>query len=105
MGNHHVGRAMVATATALAEHSGLEPLAILDIACEPYRGADAEFDDEIEPWCPFGQLLIRAFDPNGGYKTVTLDKPYRRESFVDDATEEAWYEKVYEPFRERYGFC
>ena len=38
MGNHHVGRAMVATATALAEHSGLEPLAILDIACEPYRG-------------------------------------------------------------------
>ena len=95
MGNHDAGRAMVATATALAEHSELEPLAILDIACEPYRGPDAEFDDEMEPEYPFGQLLIRAFDPDGGHGAA----------LVDDVAEEAWYEKVYEPFKERYGFC
>ena len=93
MGNHDAGRAMVATATALAEHSELEPLAILDIACEPYRGADAEFDDEIEPEYPFGQLLIRAFDPDGVYEDD------------DDEHWEAWYEKVYDPFQERYEFC
>lgn len=96
MGNHDAGRAMVATATALAEHSELEPLAILDIACEPYHGADAEFDDDTMPEYPFGQILIRAFDPNGVYEMTVYD---------DDEHWETWYEKVYTPFRDRYEFC
>ena len=61
MGNHQAGRAMVRTAVALAENTQMEPLAILDAACNEYRGCDAEFDGEGFPGTPFGDLLVRAF--------------------------------------------
>ena len=61
MGNHQAGRAMVQTAVALVENTQMEPLAILDIACNPWRGCDAEFDDAAWPGTPFGDLLVRAF--------------------------------------------
>ena len=51
MGNHDAGRAMVQTTLALdgqSEKTGQTALEILDIACSPYRGCDAEFDDEIQ---------------------------------------------------------
>ena len=87
MGNHEAGRAMVATAVALSEHSDLEPLEILDIACEPWRGCDAEFGDAARPSTPFAELLSRAFP---GVDTS------------DDPDGELWYEHVYSPFSERY---
>ena len=61
MGNHQAGRAMVQTAVALVENSELDPMAILDIACEQWRGCDAEFDDNAYPGTPFGDLIVRAF--------------------------------------------
>ena len=64
MGNSQAGRAMVQTALALrdiAGQTGQTPLEILDIACEAYRGCDAEFDEDTFPDHPFGQLLGQAF--------------------------------------------
>ena len=87
MGNHEAGRAMVATAVALSQHSDLEPLEILDIACEPWRGCDAEFDDAAWPGTPFGDLLGRAFPGP---------------DMSDDSDGDLWYAHVYRPFRDRY---
>ena len=84
MGNHQAGWAMVETAVALAENAPhMEPLAILDIACESYRGCDAEFDCEGYPGMPFGNLLVRAFPE------------------AQEADEEG--DGAYWAFRKRYG--
>jgi len=90
MGNHDAGRAMVATACALAdqqEKTGQTALEILDIACADFRGCDAEFDDAT--WeGPFHELLQEAFGP---YDKST------------DEDGEVFYTKLIEPFSERYG--
>lgn len=104
MGNHDAGRAMVHCATALAE-AGVDktPLQILDIACEPYRGCDAEFDDEKRADTPFGDLLTKAFGqdlPPGTIETI-LDPAADQETF--EAADELWYETVARAFSKRYG--
>ena len=94
MGNHDIGRAMVQTAAALweqREKTGQEALEILDIACSPYRGQDAEFDDDSRPGHAFAEILKEAFAP---------DLEYDGEKDEDGET---WYETVYRPFRERYN--
>ena len=95
MGNHDAGRAMVQTALALddqSERTGQTPLEILDIACAPYRGYDAEFDDERGPDHQFGRLLGRAFLEGLDYDSET------------DEDGEWWYENVVERFSQRYEF-
>jgi len=96
MGNHHAGRSMVLTTLALVaqrEKTGQTPLEILDIACEPYRGCDAEFDDDLWYSTPFGKLVQEAFDPGLIYNP--------------DADEDGdwWYENVSRKFSDRYGLC
>ena len=62
MGNHHAGRAMVQTAIALVdqrEKTGQTALEILDIACKPYEGCDAEFDGDAETGVPVRQAHNR----------------------------------------------
>ena len=95
MGNHDAGRAMVQTALALdgqSEKTGQTALESLDIACSPYRGYDAEFDDERGPDRQFGQLLGRAF---------LRGLEYDSEADEDGAW---WYENVIERFSRRYAF-
>lgn len=87
MGNHQAGRAMVLTATALAaqrEKTGQTALEILDIACNEYKGCDAEFDDSRYEG-PFYDLLVEAFGP------------------YDSEDEDEFFEKIIEPFSKRYG--
>lgn len=97
MGNHTVGRAMGAAARGFWAGNGDAPvtkekaLAVLDAAGECFRGADAEFDDECQPEEPLGRLMAVAFGPWDGT--------------VADDDGERWYETIYRPFRERYGFC
>ena len=88
---------MVEVATALVEkNTNLTPIEILDIACESWRGCDAEFDDERSPDRPFGELLRKAFDPGTLYPLTEHD---------EDEEWELWYENVERPFKERYNFC
>lgn len=95
MGNHSIGRAMVAAVEMAAERrrEGETALAIFDEAAErvEIRGADAEFDDA--PWedGPFRTLLIEAFCPD-----FTPD---------DDEDDDGFYDRVYTPFNERYELC
>ena len=95
MGNHEAGRVMVETALALDEvlgKTGQTPIEILDIACRPYRGCDAEFEEAIFPEHPFGQLPGHVF----------LDGPYDAQ---DDPEGDPWWDKVVEKFKKRYELC
>ncbi len=86
MGNHEVGRAMGLQAEmALNMRTNQTALELLDVICEPYRGADAEFDGITEPNQPLGLLMAEAFSP--------------------EADADRWYEEVYSKFRSRYEFC
>lgn len=97
MGNHDAGRAMVLAATMAAKRTSVldraAALAILDEACEPYRGADAEFGDDCTPDTEFGKLLTIAFAPEGADESCYRDYPDR------------WDEEVYDAFSKRYGLC
>lgn len=92
MGNHAVGRAMVAVAETLADRrrEGETALDILDIAADGsgVRGRDAEFDDAGWEDGPFRSLLLEAFGAD--YDPST------------DVDGEGFYEGVWRPFRERY---
>ena len=79
MGNHEVGRAMGRSAElAIEMRTNQTALELLDKICEPYRGADAEFEAEdpdnpgkqhpeycryTDPKGPIGILIREAFDP------------------------------------------
>jgi hypothetical protein len=101
MGNHEVGRGLGAMARGFWAANGDAPvtkekaLAVLDAAAEPYRGADAEFDDETFPEEPLGRLLAIAFGPF----------PPEGHEPNDDDDGEGWYEGIERPFRDRYEFC
>ena len=100
MGNHDAGRAMVQTATALwdqREKTGQTALEILDIACEPYRGCDAEFDDEARPGEVFGNILTEAFRPgfveppgSDGEELIPVDAAGPDVGTVSTAAATAW---------------
>lgn len=99
MGNHDVGRAMGAAARGFWSINGDDPvtkekaLSFLDAVGEPFRGADAEFDDETFEEEPLGRILAIAFGP----------WPVPGQEPDDDG--EGWYEGIERPFRDRYEFC
>lgn len=93
MGNHQIGRDIVSTAVAMREAAAIK---ILDRACEGCWGADAEFDDEAHPSTPFGRILNDAFA--AGKDFITQDP-----TNTEWEHEEAWYDEVMTPFRNRYG--
>ncbi|KKM21450.1 hypothetical protein LCGC14_1635330 [marine sediment metagenome] len=94
MGNHEVGRAMGRMAEmALKMKKNQTALSLLDEICEPYRGADAEFDEVTEPDQPLGKLIGEAFSPSTDWTINTEDDADR------------WYDEVYSKFRSRYEFC
>lgn len=115
MGNHSAGRAMVQVAEALAaqrEKTGQSALDILDIACSPYMGCDAEFDDSTIPGEPFANLITEAFLPEGmtvedvERKIIELNEnPEDRGGWEFDGSE-WWYEEIYfSQFSKRYDLC
>jgi hypothetical protein len=102
MGNHDVGRALAAAAkgfwrgrtTATKE----DALGFLDEVASLWRGADAEFDDELLDGIttPLGRLVALAFDAT----------PEEAKGEEDEETYEcAWFEGPYTRFRRRYEFC
>lgn len=95
MGNHSIGRALVAAVEMAAARRGENEtaLSILDEAVErtDIRGMDAEFDEAPYEEGAFRSLLIEAF--GGGYD------PSQDEDGDD------FYESVYRPFSERYELC
>jgi hypothetical protein len=99
MGNHDVGRAMGAVARGFWAANGDAPvtkekaLAVLDAAGKQFRGADAEFDDELFPDEPLGRLIAIAFGP------------WTKEQQAADLDGEGWYEGIQRPFSKRYDFC
>lgn len=95
MGNHAIGRALVAAVEIAGSRrrEGETALEIFDEAAErtDIRGADAEFDDSPYQDGLFRSLMIEAFAPD-----------------YDDTEDEdgdLFHETVYETFSERYGLC
>lgn len=107
MGNHNVGRAMATGAAAIMKVFGDHPiprqltvaeaLSALDVLAEPWRGADAEFDDELSEETPLSLLVAVAFEA-----TPAELADLRGES-EDEG--ELWYKGPCTRFRERYKFC
>ena len=121
MGNHEAGRAMGRMAEmALKMRKNQTALALLDEICEPYRGADAEFEavdpkkpghvhpqysHYTEPNGPLGILIAEAFSPAVDWKVL---KQEAEKSGNEETIEEfynSWYDKVESQFSARYEFC
>jgi len=121
MGNHEVGRAMGRMADmALKMRTNQGALEILDQICEPYRGADAEFEAVdpqnphhthpdyfryTDPNGPLGKLIQEAFDPKTDWDALR-QKAY--ETGDDDKIEafwESWGDGPERQFDARYEFC
>jgi hypothetical protein len=120
MGNHEVGRAMCAVAKGywagrahafppdgsaerdegtIPPPSKEEALAVLDAAAEEFRGADAEFDDELAFDSPLSRLVAIAFEAT----EKEIGSRDGHEGYEDDG--EAWYDGPETRFRSRYEFC
>jgi hypothetical protein len=108
MGNHDVGRALAAAAKGFWAGNGDAPvtrekaLAFLDAVGEGFRGADAEFDDELITETPLSRLVAIAFD-------ATPDELADLRGELDEGRREddgeLWYDGPYSKFSARYDFC
>ena len=113
MGNHYVGRAMGRMAEmALKMRTNQTALELLDEICEPYRGADAEFETDkgnshyTEPDEALGILIAEAFDPTGEW----AERQRKARLTGDDDKIEEFYENwgydgPERQFSARYDFC
>ena len=121
MGNHEVGRAMGRMADiALKFRTNQTALEILDIICEPYRGADAEFEAEdlnnpghqhpeycryTDPKGSLGVLIKEAFDPTVDWIALQRKAEETKDDDKIDEFYESWGERVEKQFDVRYEFC
>lgn len=125
MGNHEVGRAMGRMAEmALKMRTTQTALELLDAICEPYRGADAEFEavdpdnprqthpdygSYTDPKGPLGKLIQEAFDPKTDW--IGLLNEAEKEANKTDVGDvvddfyESWGDGPGRQFDERYEFC
>ncbi len=107
MGNHDVGRGMSAAARAFwiamgdKQPTKEQALAALDAAAEDYRGADAEFDDELNEETPLSRLVAIAFDASPD-EIADLKGEY---PCTDEDRGMLWYEGPEKRFSARYNFC
>lgn len=105
MGNHYVGKMFVTGISILSDDqidnlSQQKALEIIDkIGKEVITSTslDAEFDDHLDPNQRLGRVVIKAFLPE------KYDE-WKNEPFVNEMMDEEYYNKVYKPFRERFGF-
>ena len=101
MGNHQAGAAMVQTAMALYDQrdkTGQSAMEILDIACEPWKNRDAEFDEEDLPHKSFGKLLIEAFAEGKEFRPGYVYDPEGDDADFFDW----WSDNVLSRFSQRY---
>jgi hypothetical protein len=100
MGNHDVGRSMASAAevfwTMVPEGTAPtkeQAMKALDAAGRRFRGADAEFEDElVDHTTPLGRMVAIAFEATPEEMDV-------------DPEGEAWYEGPYTRFRDHFEFC
>ena len=111
MGNHDVGRGMATGARGFwigngdAEVSKEKALRAMDAIAEDYKGADAEFDDELSTDTPLSRLLVIAFTHTPEMVSVIVgDYDEEREEMSADDVWELWYDGPYAQFRDRYEF-
>jgi hypothetical protein len=108
MGNHDVGRAMASAAEVFwlamgdTKPTKEQALAALDKMGERWRGADAEFDDELHEVTPLSRLVAIAFDATPE-EIADLDGT-RDFGRVEDAGE-LWYDGPVTRFRKHFEFC
>jgi len=121
VGNHEVGRAMGRMAEmALKMRTNQTALAILDEICEPYRGADVEFEavDPNNPrqthpeYCrytdpkgPLGILIREAFDPKVDWIVLQREAEGSGDQDKIDEFYENWGDGPGKQFDARYEFC
>lgn len=99
MGNHNVGAAFAAAADVFwfmvpedSTPTMEETLNALELVGNRFRGADAEFDDElIDHTTPLGHMVAIAFEATP-------------EELAQDEDNDAWYEGPYTRFREYFEF-
>lgn len=102
MGNHDVGRALAGAAEGFWEGRKTatkeQALKFLDKVAERWRGADAEFDDELMDGetTALGRLVALAM----GAKPEELSGEEDEETLACP-----WYDGPYTRFRARYEFC
>lgn len=100
MGNHDVGRAFSAAADVFWSMvpEGRTPtravtLKALEKVGERYRGADAEFDDElIDHTTSLGRMVAIAFDATPEELSGTIE-------------DDIWFDGPYMRFRTYFNFC
>lgn len=108
MGNHDVGRALSAAAKGFWKGKGGqtatkdEVLAFLDEVAGEFRGADAEFDDELDGDTPLARLIALAFDATAD-EIASLKGELESEDDID--TGMTWSDGPEDRFRKRYEFC
>ena len=121
MGNHDAGQAMGRAAElALKMRTNQTALALLDEICEPYRGADAEFEAPdpkhphqvnpeyifyTNPNGPLGRLIAEAFSPGIDWIVLSREAQATNDEDTIEAFDERWDERPYKQFNDRYEFC
>lgn len=105
MGNHLVGKFFHVGISILSDEEieNLTQEKALNILCDigdevvKITSLDAEFDDYDNPNQRLGRVLIKAYLPEKYDEWKNLE-------YVDEKIDEEWYNKVYEPFKKRFGF-
>lgn len=100
MGNHNVGQAFAAAADMFwdmvpSDSTPIKAVTLnaLEKVGERYRGADAEFDDELmDHTTPLGRMVAIAFDATPEETSGT-------------AEDNLWFYGPYMRFRTHFGFC
>ena len=121
MGNHAVGKAMGRMAEmALKMRTNQTALELLDEICEPYRGADAEFEAEdpnnpghthpeyhryTAPKGPLGILIQEAFDPTVDWIALQCSAEETGDDDKVEEFDESWGNGPEKQFDSRYEFC
>lgn len=106
MGNHAVGamfECAIITLTDveidnLSQERAMDMLKKIGDFISENESSDAEFDDRLHPNQRLGRFLIKCFIPER--YNEWKDLPY-----VNEEIDEEWYNKLYRPFREMFGFC
>lgn len=107
MGNHDVGRAMASAAEVFwlamgdTKPTKEQALAALDKMGERWRGADAEFDDELNEESDLSRLVAIAFDASPD-EIADLNGEY---PCADGDVGMLWYAGPERRFRDRFEFC
>ncbi|CAL2084980.1 hypothetical protein [Tenacibaculum sp. 190524A02b] len=106
MGNHFVGKMFVAGLATytekdideMSQDQALEVIEAIGKVVTENTSLDAEFDDHDNPNQPLGRVLMKAFIPH-------KYNEWKNEEFVNEEMDEVWYNQLWKPFVNKFGFC